>query len=355
MAAEPVLVPIEALEELAVTALTVCGLGSADAKAAADVLVTTDAWGVFTHGTKSLRGYARRLRGGGLDPQGRPAVVRQGPAWAVVDGNSSLGMITGIFAMQTAIAKARACGIGFSTVYNSCHFGAAGYYAHLAVEQNMVGQAMANDTASVTAPGSRGPVMGSNPFAFAAPAGDEPPILLDVSTAAVAGGKVRIAATFGQEIPATWLVDHDGVPTLDPNLYPHSASLTPMAGHKGYGLALMIEVLSGLLSGARLTQAIGSWIDSDPALPTDHGHAFMALDVGAMFPLERYRQRMDEMIRQIRSAPRAKGHERIWLPGEKEWEARSRARQQGIDLPADVRESLGGLVADLDLPRPGWL
>lgn len=355
MDAKPVPVPVAALEGLALEALAICGLSPEDARAATEVLVTTDTWGVYTHGTKSLRGYARRLRGGGLNPRGKPAVVREGPAWAVVDGNSSIGMVTAIFAMETAIAKARACGIGFTTVKNSCHFGAAGYYAQLAVHHGMVGQAMASDTASVTAPGSRGPVLGSNPFAFAAPAGEEPPVLLDVSTAAVAGGKIRIAATFGQPIPATWLVDHEGVPTLDPNLYPHQASLTPMAGHKGYGLALMIEVLSGLLSGAALTSAIGSWIDSDPSLPTDHGHAFLALDVGAFFPLDQYKRRMDGLIREIRQAPKAKGQERIWLPGEKEWEARQRALKQGIDLPSDVRDSLAGLVADLGLTAPTWL
>ena len=348
-------VPIGALQELALAAFRCCGLNEADAEAAAEVLVTTDAWGVYTHGTKSLRGYARRLRGGGLRADGRPQIVRQGPAWAVIDGDSSVGMVTARFAMRTAMDKARACGLGFTTVRNSCHFGAAGFYAWMAAREGMVGQAMANDTASVTAPGSRGPVLGSNPFAFAAPAGEEAPILLDISTAAVAGGKVRIAAAFGQPIPPTWLVDLQGAPTLDPHLYPHAASLTPMAGHKGYGLALMIETLSGLLSGARLTQAIGSWIDSDPALPTDHGHAFLALDVGAFFPLDQYQQRMDELIRQIRSAPKAQGQERIWLPGEKEWEAQAQARVHGIPLPADVRESLSGLIGDLGLARPDWL
>lgn len=348
-------IAVRELEDFSFRALIACGLEEGDARTATEVLVTTDTWGVFTHGTKSLRGYGRRLRAGGLNPKGRPCVVKEGMAWAVVDGQSAIGMVTGVFAMEIAIAKAQSAGIGFATVRNSCHFGAAGYYAHLALSRDMIGQAMANDTASVVAPGSRCPVLGSNPFAFAAPAGEEKPILLDISTAAVAGGKIRLAATYGQPIPDTWLVDLEGVPTSDPTLYPHAASLTPMAGHKGYGLALMIETLSGLMSGASITRAIGSWIDGDPAQPTDHGHAFVALDIGALVPIDQFKRRMDALIRQIREVPKAQGCDRIYLPGEKEWEHREQALAQGIDLPEDVRASLRGLADDLGMARPEWL
>ena len=119
------------------------------------MLVTTDTWGVFTHGVKALRGYVRRLRAGGIRADARPRIVAEGPGWAIVDGDSGLGMVTSTFAMQTAIAKARACGIGYAGVCNSCHFGAAGYYAALAADEDMIGLAMANDTPSVTAPGAR--------------------------------------------------------------------------------------------------------------------------------------------------------------------------------------------------------
>ena len=124
------------------------------ARTTADVLVTTDTWGVFTHGVKALRGYVRRLRGGGLRAGATPQVVAQGPAWAIVDGDSGLGMVTSVLAMETAIAKAKACGVGYVGVRNSCHFGAAGYYAALAAGQNLLGLAMANDIPSVTAPGA---------------------------------------------------------------------------------------------------------------------------------------------------------------------------------------------------------
>src|SRR5205814_4072148 len=128
-----------------------------DARTTADVLVTTDTWGTFTHGTKALRGYVRRLRGGGIKHNGRPAVVAESPAWAIVDGDSSLGMVTSVFAMRTAIAKAKAAGIACIGVRNNCHYGAAGYYAFMAASENMVGFSMANDIPTVNAPGAKGP------------------------------------------------------------------------------------------------------------------------------------------------------------------------------------------------------
>jgi LDH2 family malate/lactate/ureidoglycolate dehydrogenase len=348
-------VPVETLNEFCVAVLRQCGLGDADARCGAAVLVTTDSWGTLTHGTKLLSGYVNRLRGGGLKPTGKPHVVREGPAWAIIDGDSALGLVISCFAMETAIAKAKTAGVGYVSVFNSCHFGAAGYYANLAVDRDMVGLAMANDSPSVTAPGSRAPALGSNPFAFAAPAGEEWPILLDIATAAVAGGKVYMSSVLGKPIPNNWIVDRDGVPTTNASLYPHNASLLPMAGHKGYGLALMIETLAGLMSGGALTNQIASWMFADPSLPTGHTHAFVALNVGAMVPLAQYKKRMDDLIHEIRSLPKAKGSDRIYLPGEMEWERREQALREGILLPPDVTEKLIAMVGTLGMKMPAWL
>ncbi len=229
------------------------GLSEADAKTGADVLATTDAWGVFTHGTKLVRGYLRRLKSGGLRADARPEIAKQGPAWAVVNGQSALAMVTSVFAMRTAIAKAKTCGIAYVGVRNSCHYGAAGYYASLAADAGLIGLSMANDVPSVAAPGSRGAITGSNPISYAIPTGKHRSILLDMSVATVAGGKVYAARTRGESIPNTWLVGADGKPTTDPSGYPQVGALQPAAGHKGYGIALLIEALSGVLSGASVT------------------------------------------------------------------------------------------------------
>ncbi|MEO6435952.1 MAG: Ldh family oxidoreductase [Tepidisphaeraceae bacterium] len=343
------------LTKFCVRALRAAGVNDADARTTADVLVTTDAMGVFTHGTKSLRGYLRRLRAGGLRADGRPAITAQGAAWALVDGNSTLGMVTATFAMRTAIDKAASAGIAYVGVRNTCHFGAAGYYAHLAVSRDMVGIAMANDIPTVAAPGSRGAVTGSNPLAYAVPAGEERPILLDMATSTVAGGKVYVARATGRPIPDNWIVGPDGLPTTDGTLFPEQSALTPMSGHKGYGLALLIESLSALATGAAMTWQVRNWIQRDPSLPTGHGAAFIAIDIGAMTPIEPFKRRVDEMIRQMRGAPRASGTERIYVPGEMEWERREQSLAEGIALPADVIQNLRGVAEDLRLDLPASL
>ena len=337
------------LHAFCVEALTQVGVGEPDARTAADVLVTTDTWGTFTHGTKALRAYIRRLRDGGLKKKGVPKVASEGPAWAMLDGDSSLGMVSSVFAMNTATAKAATAGIAFVGLRNNCHYGAAGYYAAMAIEKNMIGFSMANDIPTVNAPGARGSVMGSNPFGFAAPAGNEKPILLDMATSTVAGGKVFAAAALGKTIPGNWLLDANAKPTTDPTLFSHAASLTPLGGYKGYGIAFMIEVLSAILTGAAIRWQLLSWTFSDASKPTGHGAAFIAINIASLMPVEEFKQRMDRTIREIRASEKADGTERIYLPGEMEWERREKALIEGMDLPEDVVASLRGLAEDLNL------
>jgi LDH2 family malate/lactate/ureidoglycolate dehydrogenase len=340
---------------LCLDVLTQVGVGAAEAQTTADVLVTTDSWGVFTHGVKALRGYVRRLRGGGLLATARPEVVAEGPAWALVDGHSGLGMVTSAFAMRVAMGKARGSGVGYAGVRNSCHFGAAGYYAQLAIHDDMIGLAMANDVPSVTAPGARGAITGSNPLAYAVPTGLGWPIMLDMATSAAAGGKVAAAHALGKPVPPGWVVDRNGAPSTDPAAFLEGGALLPMAGHKGYGIALLIETMSALLTGALMTRQVVPWIPGDPSLPTGHGAAFMAFNVSAFMPAAAFKERVDSLVREIHSAPKAAGAERIYLPGEIEWERRRCALREGIVLPEDVVASLHGLAADLTLDLSRYL
>lgn len=346
-------IPVDDLRAFCLEALAKAGVDEPDARTTADVLVTTDTWGVHTHGVKALGGYVRRLRAGGIRARARPAVVSEGPGWATIDGDSGLGMVVSVVAMGVAIKKAKACGIGYAGVRNSCHFGAAGYYAALASQQDMIGLAMANDAPSVTAPGAQGRVIGSNPFAYAVPTGEGDPILLDMATSTVAGGKVVAAHSQGHSIPKGWLVDDEGLSTTDPAAFLRGTALTPMAGHKGYGLALMIESLAGVLTGAALTRHVLSWIADDPARPTGHGAAFVAIDIAAMMPVDEFKRRADELCREIRDAPRAAGSDRIYLPGEIEWERRRTALAEGIVLPEDVLLSLAVLAKELQIEEIG--
>jgi LDH2 family malate/lactate/ureidoglycolate dehydrogenase len=267
----------------------------------------------------------------------------------MVDADSAIGMVGSSFAMRVAMDKARTTGVGYAGVRNSCHFGAAGCYTAMAAAEGLIGVAMANDTPSVVVPGARRAVLGSNPFSFAIPTGERYPILLDIATSAVAGGKVFTAAALGKEIPDNWIVDADGLPTTNPNIFPRAAALLPMAGHKGSGLAVFIETLSGIVTGASIAAQVLSWSFDDPTTPTGHGAAFLAIDVQQMMGKSELHSRMAELIRQIREAPRAKGVERLYVPGEMEWERRERALREGIELPEDVLAPLRLLAKELGI------
>ena len=345
-------VAVAELDGFAVAALRAVGASEAHARLTADALIAADTWGVFTHGTKLLPGYLRRLRGGGIRTDAEPEVVAEGPAWAVVDGRSALGQVSGAFATAAAVRKAKAAGIGYAGVRNSNHFGAAGYYAGLAAREGLIGIAVCNDIPSVAAPGSRRAVTGTNPIAYALPAGDRDPILLDIALSTVAGGKVYAARQAGRPIPPDWLIGPDGRPTADAELYPGTAALAPAGGHKGYGLALLVEGLSALLTGAAMTWQVGDWMRGDAAVPTGHGAAFLAVDVNAIAPPGEFARRVGELIDEVHAAPPAEGVERVLLPGEREWANRRRAAAEGVELPADMAAAVEAAARDAGVAPP---
>lgn len=339
-------ISITSLTEFCVRVLARVGLSQADAQTTAQALVETDAMGVFTHGTKLLSGYLNRLKGGGYRADGVPRTERQGPGWAVIDGQSALGQIGGVCAVRTAMEKARKVGVAWVGLRNTGHIGAAGYYAALAAREGFIAMVTGNDIPSVAAPGSRGPVLGSNPIAYGIPLGQSDPILLDMATAAVAGGKVYAAHQRGEPIPPTWLIGEDGRPTTDGSLYPQHAALAPMAGHKGYGFGLWCEILSAILPGGHMTWQVGSWMFDEPSRPSFHNASFLVLDVAAMTDPAQFEQRMRALIDEIHAAPAADGVERVLLPGEREWNLKRIAVREGICLPADVLAKLDGVAKE---------
>lgn len=336
------------LEAFCLEAMRRSGVTDEDARLIAEVLVTTDTWGTFTHGTRQLRGLLKNLRAGRLDAGARLEVVAEGPAWAMVDGHYAMPPATSYRAMELAMQKAKASGLGYVGVKHSSHFGAAGYYAVMAARQGLIGLSMCNLDPVMAVPGSRGRVIGNNPIAFAVPAGQEKPVFLDIALSTVAGTKIYAAQVEGKPIPDNWLVDDDGLPTTDPSGFPTRGAQLPMAGHKGYGLAILVEVLAAVLTGAAITRQVKSWVLDIPE-PTNEGHAFIAIDVAAMMPMPLFGARMDDLIREIREAPKARGATRIYLPGEMEWERRETALARGMELPAYVLESLRGPAADVGL------
>ena len=342
------------LQQFAIEALRTVNVSPADAQTTAEALATTDAMGVFTHGTKLLAGYLRKLQGGGYRATATPRIEREGPGWAVIDGESALGQVGGMYAMQTAMAKAKNVGIAYVGLRNTGHIGAAGYFSNMAARQGFISMVTGNDIPSVAAPGSRGPVLGSNPLAYGIPVTGGDPILLDMATAAVAGGKVYAAHQRKEAIPPTWLIGPDGQPTTDGSLYPGKASLAPMAGHKGYGLGLWCEILSGVLPGGHLTWQVGSWMFDETSRPSWHNASFIAIDVNVVAERTEFDRRLRKLIDEIHAVPTADGVDRVLLPGEREWNNVRRTQEAGIDLPADVVEKLR-LASQLTGVFPDWL
>ncbi len=342
---------VEDLKSFCRDALVREGMKKEYADIVAEVLAETDAYGTHSHGTKNLHNYIKKFRAGGIDIKGEPQIVADGISFAVIDAHKTLGMIPSVKAMELACDKAEKTGIALVTVRNSCHFGAAGYYANIAAKRGFIGLSMSNVDPNMTVPGAKGMLLGNNPFSYAAPAVKTESVFLDIAMSNVASLKVVQARKDGKQIPDTWIVDKDGLPTTDPSHYPEEGAMQPMAAHKGYGLAVMVDVLTGILSGGCTSMGgdIVSWC-FQMENPNNVSHTFIAINP-KLFAGE-VAERIEDMAETLRSAPKAKGVERIYTPGEIEWGKHAAAARNGISLPADVESSLRGLAEELGKALP---
>jgi LDH2 family malate/lactate/ureidoglycolate dehydrogenase len=249
-----------------------------------------------------------------------------------------MGQLSGNLAVEIAVERARSFGLGAVAVRRAHHFGAAGRYALQAAASRCIGVACSNTTPLMPAPGGAAPIIGNNPIAIAVPTAGGPPLLLDMALSAVALNRIRLAEQAGQEIPDTWATDSSGVPTSDPAAAIRGM-LLPAGAHKGFGLALMIEVLTGLLSGGGWGEAVRS-LYRDRDLPNDCAHFFLALDVAHFTELAPFEQKTTELARLVRASSRAPGVARIHVPGEAQWERRQRQLRLGIEIEPGVLEGL---------------
>ena len=344
---------IEDLKNFCESVLVKEGMSTEHARMTAEALSETDAYGTHSHGTKNLHNYIKKAEAGGINIHAEPEVLREGPAFAVIDAKQAMGMVAGTLAMQMACDKAKASGVGLVTVKNSCHFGAAGYYANLAADREMLGIVASNVDPNMNAPGAQSKALGNNPLAYASPAESVPSVFLDIAMSNVASLKVFQARADGRSVPDTWIVDKDGVPTTDPGKYPEEGAMQPMGAHKGYGLAVLVDLLTGVLNGGATSMGgqIGSWVLNLDA-PNLVCHTFLAVDAAQFSDEGSMRTRTETMSHQLRNLPKAKGAERIYTPGEMEWERYRKACDEGITLPEDVLSSLVGLSQEsgVDLP-----
>ena len=348
------------------------GVGEEDARITAEILVAADLRGVASHGVAHLKRYVDGLRAGIIRARPQERVIVENPVTATIDAGAGLGQPVSFRAMQKAIHKAQEFGAGFVSVRNSNHYGIAGYYAMMALQDDCIGISMTNASPKSVPTFGRHALLGTNPIAVAAPAGKERPFVLDMATSAVSLGKIEIADQLDRPLPPGWAIDPAGGPaqdshrTLDELKHNVGGGLLPLggegdvlSGYKGYGLALWVEIFTALLSGAAFaTLTYPKAADGKP-LPANLGHFFGAWRVDSFRPLQEFKTAMDELQQLVKGAPKANGADRIYIHGEKEFEAMERNQKEGIPLNHKVAAELRAIARELDLefdrfanPRP---
>lgn len=337
------------------------GVPAQDAKVTTDVLVLADLRGVESHGVARLPRYYTDLKNGWTKPTDQSKIVRETKATAMIDGGQSLGQVVGRKGMELAIRKAKETAVGIVSVRNSHHYGIAGYYSLMALEHDLIGVSMTNAAPLVVPTFGRNAVLGTNPISLTAPAGKERPFVLDMATSVVPRGKLEVYDRLAKTMPLGWAVDKTGRGTGDAHAVLDALSkrlgggILPLggegeehSGHKGYGLALMVDVLSGVLSGS----ATGLGVDVNKEKP-DVGHFFMALDPAAFRPLEEFKRDMDRLARELKDSSKAEGQSRIYVHGEKSYARMEKYRREGVPLGPKVVESMKQVGTEIGVPWPG--
>jgi LDH2 family malate/lactate/ureidoglycolate dehydrogenase len=338
-------IPVGKLTDLCSASFIAAGLPPEDAALASAALVEADLRGVPSHGVRLLPDYLARLRAGGLNPQPHLRVVREGAGTALLDGDHGLGQVVACRAMDLAIEKARACGIGSCAAFNSNHFGLAAFYALRAREQGMIGLATTNSVPVMPPPGGAAGRVGNTATAYALPTHDEPALVLDIAMSVAARSKIQLYAAESRPIPGDWALDQSGQPTTDAEAAA-AGWLLPAGGHKGFGLALLWDALAGALSGARFGTAVQRPLAHEH---TEIGHFMLAIDVRAFTPLAGFEQRIDRVVRDIRATPLLPGAASVHAPGEASAARRAEQLASGIALPVALVEALNAAAARLNV------
>lgn len=329
------------------------------AEIAANNLISADLKGIDSHGVARLSGYIRLVKAGRINTQAKPFIVHETPSTATLDADKGLGLWTAQKAMQIAIEKAENVGSGWVAVKNSSHFGIAANHALLAVEKNMIGLALTNASPLVAPAGSREAYLGTNPVCFAVPAGNYPPFVADLATSAAANGKLEIAQRKGKKIPAGWAQTKEGTRTENPDELKAGGTLLPLGSftelgyHKGYALGSVVDIMSGVLSGANF----GCWVPPFVAFLDVHknepgegiGHFVGAWRIDAFQKADEFKAKMDQWIEGVKSLERSEGIDEVLIPGEPEHRMEKTRKKEGIPLTEKVVADLEKLASELDI------
>ena len=352
--------PIEALSEFVVRVFQHFGVLKKDALQAAEVLATADLRGIDSHGVARLYSYFGLLSEGRINPKPEIKVMRSTPSTATVDGDNGLGLVVGPQANRMAMDMAEKCGSGWVSVCDTNHFGIAGYYVLKALERDLIGWAMTNSTKLVAPLWGAERMLGTNPIAIAFPGKEEPPIVIDMATSATAYGKIEIARRRQEQIPEGWAIDREGKTTTDPNGMIDGGAMLPLGserergGHKGYALAMIVDILCCVLSGANwgpfappfaLRQEIPK-----RSVGKGIGHFFGAMRIDGFIDSDEFKRQIDDYVRVFRATKPAPGTNGPLIPGDPEREAELVRRKSGVPLILPVVEELRDISQKTGIP-----
>lgn len=322
------------------------GVPEDDARIAADVLIEADIRGISSHGLIRLNTYyGNRLENKYMNPLTPIKVISETETTALIDGGNGLGQVVSVRAMEKCIDKTKKTNVAAVTVRHSNHFGIAAYYSMMALRYNMIGISLTNSQPLVAPTYGKTPVLGTNPISVAAPSYKEFPFVLDMATSTAPIGKIKVYEKEGKNIPLGWGIDNEGEVTDDPKKVQSGGpgALMPlggidiMSGYKGYGLALMADILCGTLSGGANLTDVG--FPHEPRV-SNVGHFFMAIKIDTFREIIDFKKQMDSLIKTLKKSPKAKGQNRIFIAGEKEFENAEYNKKHGVPIIAPVIDDI---------------
>ncbi len=321
-----------------------------EAEIVADLLVRSDLRGVETHGVTRLPIYIQRLQKGYVRKACTITLVKEKGPTAFWDAHGSMGHVAAFRAMERAIQKAEEYGMGWVSVKDSGHFGVAGLFPMMALKKDFIGYTVSNSAPMMFPWGGRDRIIGNNPLAYAFPAGQYQPVVLDFSLGVVSAGKLILSRKKGEKIPLGWAVDKNGLPTEDPyEGWEGGGSLALVGGHKGYGLSLAHEMLTAVLTGGKWTRVIKSLYEEDKSGIQGTCHSFMAMDPDCFIGRDEFKKNMDAYIKGIKESAKAPGIDEILVPGEPEYRTEVRLLKEGIPLPPNTVKELTALGESLGI------
>lgn len=363
MEANEIFIPADKLRDFMKSVFEALDVPSEDAWVVADNLLAADLRGIHSHGVARLERYVKGIKDGLIQPRTMCSVTAESTATANLDAHDGLGQVAGKRGMEMAIEKAKSAGAGFVTVRASNHYGIAAYYAMMALPHNMIGISLTNSAPLVVPTFGREIAVGTNPISVAAPATGEYPFVLDMATSTVPRGKVEVYNRKEETMPSGWCSDAKGKSTGDAGLVLNNlinrrgGGLLPLGGegqlwggHKGYGLSLMVDVLTGVLSGGAFSAHVYEKAADGSPKPANVCHFFGALDLKAFGDPEGFGERMAAYERELRAGAKAEGQDRIFVHGEREFEMTERYEKEGVPVHMKTIGSMRFIAGDLSIP-----